>query len=62
MHTEPDDAQHQQREHGDIQQCVDHGSTNAHCPSPLLLDRSRARKIPGMGQQTFFVSALTLFR
>jgi hypothetical protein len=32
VHTEPGDAQHQYRERGDIDQCVDHGSTTTHCP------------------------------
>ena len=41
VHSEPDDAQHEYGEHGDIQQCVNH------TPLPLAdSDPTRARKIP----------------
>jgi hypothetical protein len=43
IHTEDDDAQHEDGEHGDIQQCVNHGPPNV----PLAEnDPTLPRKIP----------------
>jgi hypothetical protein len=47
VHTGPDNNQHQHREYGDIQQCVNHSSTKAYLPF-WGYDLSQARKIPGM--------------
>ena len=45
IHTEPNDAQHEEREHRDIEQCVNH--TPPTYALPLAdNDLTRARKIP----------------